>query len=180
MLTLQTGRYLISCVRDKGKGKRLPDGVGYLNQIPAILSKACTHADISDLNVIGEAFDVTCANFAVAAAKAYQELLAKGLSDDAAQLQCSVQKSTAAKLHVLGYLFHRFRDAVSQAPAGLREPLQALCKLYGLYSIKEEAGSFLQYGYIKPSQMGEIDKKVPLSGGHLLECIVRFWSCSPV
>lgn len=159
-MTLQTGRYLISCVRDITKGKKLPDGVGYLNHIPEILTRVCKHPDVGDFKVIGEAFDVTCANFAVAAAKAYQEQLAKGLSEDEAQLQCGVHKAAAAKMHVLGFLFHRFCDAVMQAPAGLQGPLSDLCKLYGLNTIKENAGSFLQYGYIKPAQMNEIDNKV--------------------
>lgn len=160
VLTLQTGRYLISCVRERAKGKRLPDGVGYLNQIPAILTKTCSYANIADLAAIAEAFDVTCANLAVMAAKAYQELLAKGLSEEEAQLQCGVQKSAAAKLHCTGYLFNRFRDAVSRAPHGLVPVLTDLCKLHGLTGIKENAGGFLQFGYLKPSHMADLDAKV--------------------
>lgn len=100
MLTLQTGRYLIQCVRDRAKGKKLPDGVGYLNMVPEILGKtsspAITASEVGDLSFIAEAFDVTTANFAVEAAKAYEGLLAKGLSDNDAQLKCGTQARVAA------------------------------------------------------------------------------------
>lgn len=160
VLTLQTGRYLIGCVRERAKGKKLPDGVGYLNHLPTILTKTCTGNDISELNTIKEAFYVTNANLAVAAAKAYQEQLAKGLADDDAQLQCGLQKAAVAKIHVLGYMFDRFHDAATRAPTGLATVLTDLCKLYGLSMIKENAGSFLQYGYFKPAQMADIDAKI--------------------
>lgn len=168
VLTLQTGRYLISCVRDRTKGKKVPDGVGFLNEVPAILTKTCSYSDISDLSAIAEAFNVTTANFAVNAARAYQELLAKGLSEDDAQLQCGVQKSAAAKMHCTGYLFHRFRDAVAKAPRGVVPVLTDLCKLYGLSAIKENAGSFLQYGYLKPAQMKDVDSKVCIFNIHIV------------
>jgi acyl-CoA oxidase len=32
--------------------------------------------------------------------------------------------------------------------------------MYGLSTIKENAGAFLQYGYFKPSQMGDLDNKI--------------------
>jgi acyl-CoA oxidase len=151
---------LIGCVRDRAKGKKLPDGVGYLNHVPGILTKTCSYSDLSDLSAIVEAFDVTTANFAVNAAKEYRELLSKGLSEDDAQLKCCVQKSAAAKLHCHGYLFHRFRDACNKAPNSLKPVLEDLCKLYGLSTIKENAGSFLQCGYFKPAQMGDLDSKI--------------------
>lgn len=160
VLTLQTGRYLINCVRDRARGKKLPAGVDYLNHIPGILTKSCSFGDISDLSAISEAFNVTCANFAVNAAKAYQELLSKGLSEDEAQLGCGVQKSAAAKLHCIGYLFNRFRDAIAKAPTGMIPVLTDLCKLHGLVGIKENAGSFLQFGYLKPNQMADVENKV--------------------
>lgn len=162
MLTLQTGRYLISCVRDRTKGKKVPDGVGYLNQVPEILTKTCSYHDISDLNAIMEAFDVTTANLAVNAAKEYQELLTKGLSEDDAQLQCGVQKSSAARMHCKGYLFHCFREAIVKAPPELVPVLTDLCKLYGLSAIKESAGEFFQYGYLKPNQLNDVNHKVCL------------------
>ena len=160
-MTLQTGRYLIGCVRERtSKTKQLPAGVDYLNRLPGVLTRTCSTDDLGDLITIGEAFDVTCANLAVTAARAYQEQLAKGLSEDEAQLQCGVQKAAAAKLHCLGYLFHRFKDAVSQAPSGLAAVLTDLCQVYGLSMIKENAGMFLQYGYLQPRHMHRIDAKV--------------------
>ena len=160
VLTLQTGRYLLGCIRDLSKGRKLPDGVGYLNQVPSILTKKCTYSDLGRLDCISEAFDVTCANFCVASAKTYQALLAKGLSDEDAQLQSGAKKFIAAKLHCMSYLFKRFREAVEKAPIGQKTILTDLCALYGLQCIQENAGSFLQYGFFKPNQVDEIDEKV--------------------
>lgn len=162
MLTLQTGRYLISCVREVAKGKKLPDGVWYLNQLPQILTKTCSNSDVSEIDTIKEAFGVTAANFTIQAAKAYEGLVAKGLTEDEAQLECGVQKAAAAKIHCTGYLFQRFYDGVVKAPSGLSPVLTDLCKLYGLSAIQENAGAFLQCGYFKPGQMKEIGDKVLL------------------
>lgn len=59
----------------------------------------------------------------------------------------------------MGYLFHRFRDALEKAPPELTPVLTDLCKLYGLSCVKEAAGSFLQYGYLRPAQVSMVDQK---------------------
>jgi acyl-CoA oxidase len=84
VLTLQTGRYLVGCLRDLKKGKTLPKGVGYLNGIPSLLSKSCGARDVGQLEVIQEAFDVTCANLVLQVGKAVEEYMSKGIGQDEA------------------------------------------------------------------------------------------------
>jgi acyl-CoA oxidase len=66
----------------------------------------------------------------------------------------------AARLHSFGYLFNRFADGVSKASGGLYDILIKVCLLYGLYSIEENAGAFLQYEYFTPAQIEFIRSSV--------------------
>lgn len=79
VLTLQTGRYLVSAVREAAHGKKLPEGVGHLNKLPGILKQTYRSSNVADLEVIQEALDVTCANLAARAAKLVEENLSKGM-----------------------------------------------------------------------------------------------------
>jgi acyl-CoA oxidase len=59
----------------------------------------------------------------------------------------------AAKLHSFSYLFNRFADGVSKVRGHEYDILIKVCLLYGLYSIEENAGAFLQYQYFTPVQI---------------------------
>jgi acyl-CoA oxidase len=87
ILTLQLGRYLVNCYRDARSGKKLSSGVGYLNQLPAILNKKCTaknENELMDLNVIGEAFDVVTANMVKKLGEDFEQAIKSGMDTDAA------------------------------------------------------------------------------------------------
>lgn len=160
VLTLQAGRYLLSCFRDKmQRNAKLPIGVDYLNRLPAILSARC-QADPTSLESIGEAFDQVCSHLVANAAKALQEA-SQGRSEQAAFETTSSSRFLAAKLHCMGYLFHRFRDALSRAPDGpVKQILLCLCRLYGLHSINEHAGPFLQYAFFTARHVDQIQRTI--------------------
>lgn len=86
VMTLQLGRYLISCARDRlQKNKKLPAGVAYLNALPDVLKRrAPANADISDPKIIAEAMDVTCANAVAFAAQEFQRLVQSGKTEEEA------------------------------------------------------------------------------------------------
>jgi acyl-CoA oxidase len=159
VLTLQCGRYLIGCYRDKLAGKTLPLGVGYLNQLPEILSQKCTQ-DPTNLNVVSQGFDVVVANLVKRAGDAFETLLKQGKSEDEAYEGCAMLRFQAAKLHCSGYLFHRFFDGLKNAPEGLKPILVKVCSLYGLYTIQENSGAFLQYRYFEPKHIEIIQGRV--------------------
>lgn len=156
ILTLQLGRYLISSYREAIKGKKLSPGVGYLNRLDELLGKKSDQEDIFKPEVIIEAWQVVCANVVKNTALEFENCMNQGLDQDDAYEQCSQSRLYAAKLHSYGYLFNRFVDGVSKVQGNLKEVLMDVCMLYGLYTVEENAGAFLQYGYFSPEQMDQI------------------------
>ncbi|KAJ3210125.1 fatty-acyl coenzyme A oxidase [Dinochytrium kinnereticum] len=156
ILSLQSGRYLVSCYREAKAGKRQAPGVGYLNDLASALQKKChakTAAEVADLDVVGEAFWLVAANVVKKAGEDFESFVAKGLSEEQAHEECSQARLYAAKVHTVGYLFHRFKDAVKRSSADLKPILTKLCLLYGLYNIAENSGPFLQYEFFSPKQV---------------------------
>ncbi|KAJ3052648.1 fatty-acyl coenzyme A oxidase [Rhizophlyctis rosea] len=163
ILTLQAGRYLVGCYREAKSGKKQAGGVAYLNNLQSILGKRCevkTPSEIASLSVIAEAFSLVAANVVKKAGDDFEAALSRGLKEEAAHEECSQVRLAAAKMHSFGYLFHRFRDAAERCPRELREMLEKLCLLYGLYTVAENSGAFLQYGYFTPEQIDWIRAEV--------------------
>ncbi|CEJ01590.1 Putative Acyl-coenzyme A oxidase [Rhizopus microsporus] len=156
ILTLQLGRYLISSYREALNGKKLSPGVGYLNNLNKLIGKRCnakTLEDVLDLDTISEGWQVVCAHVVKNAATEFEECLKRGLNADDAYEQCSQARLYAAKLHSFSYLFNRFADAVKKTTGSLHTILRKICLLYGLYTIEENAGAFLQFEYFTPAQI---------------------------
>ncbi|KAH8552923.1 acyl-CoA dehydrogenase/oxidase C-terminal [Umbelopsis sp. PMI_123] len=162
ILTLQAGRYLISSYREAQEGKKLGAGVAYLNNLDKLIGKKCSvkNEDIASIQVIAEAWDVVCANVVQQAAQEFDDCLKQGADVDDAYEQCSQSRLYAAKLHSYGYLFKRFADGISKASEDLQKALIDVCYLYGLYTIEDNAGAFLQYEYFSPAQISFIRSKV--------------------
>ncbi|KAF9103948.1 fatty-acyl coenzyme A oxidase [Mortierella sp. GBA35] len=163
ILTLQSGRYLVSCYREALAGKAQPEGVDYLNHLDTLLNQGCaakTNEDILDFDVIQQAWGVVTANVVKKAGDDFEASLKSGMSPEAAYEECSQARLAAAKIHSFGYIFRRFAQAVKSAPEGLRAILTKVCFLYGLYSIEQNAGFFLQYRYFTPSQMDYVRAQV--------------------
>ncbi|KAI9031818.1 acyl-CoA dehydrogenase/oxidase C-terminal [Phycomyces nitens] len=162
ILTLQAGRYLISSYREAMKGKKLSPGVGYLNNLDYLLGKRCEVNDLEDIlqpSVIIEGWQVVCANVVKNAAKEFEACLASGKKPDDAYEECSQSRLYAAKLHTYGYLYNRFVDGVAKVSDDLKIVLDSVSLLYGLYTIEENAGAFLQYEYFTPKQLEFIRAK---------------------
>ncbi|KAG1055545.1 hypothetical protein G6F43_002500 [Rhizopus delemar] len=156
ILTLQLGRYLISSYREALKGKKLSPGVGYLNNLHNLIGRRCKVSNLDDIlsfDVIAEGWQVVCAHVVKNAGSEFEECLKRGLNVDDAYEQCSQSRLYAAKLHSFNYLFNRFADAVRKLSGNLYAVLKTVCLLYGLYTIEENAGAFLQYEYFTPAQI---------------------------
>ncbi|KAF9991889.1 fatty-acyl coenzyme A oxidase [Entomortierella chlamydospora] len=163
ILTLQSGRYLVSCYREALAGKKQPEGVNYLNHLDTLLTLGCSvksNEDILNFDIIQEAWGVVTANVVKKAGDDFAECLKNGLSPEAAYEECSQARLAAAKIHSFGYVFRRFAQAVKGSPEGLRPILTKVCLLYGLYSIEQNSGFFLQYRYFTPSQMDFVRAQV--------------------
>lgn len=157
ILTLQSGRYLISSFREAAKGKKLSPGVGYLNNLSSLIGKKCavkSNEEILNPDVIIDGWQVVCANVVRNSAHEFEDCLKRGLDTDDAYEECSQSRLYAARLHTYGYLFNRFADGVRRVEdPNLKPVLMDLCMLYGLYTIEENAGAFLQYEYFTPKQI---------------------------
>ncbi|KAF9332030.1 fatty-acyl coenzyme A oxidase [Podila minutissima] len=163
ILTLQSGRYLVSCYREALAGKTQPEGVSYLNNLASLLNLGCavkSNEDILSFDIIQEAWNVVTANVVKKAGDDFENSIKQGLSPEAAYEECSQARLAAAKIHSFGYIFRRFAQAVKSAPEGLRPILTKVCFLYGLYSIEQNSGFFLQYRYFTPSQMDFVRAQV--------------------
>ncbi|OZJ02603.1 hypothetical protein BZG36_03642 [Bifiguratus adelaidae] len=177
ILTLQSGRYLISCyreacaIRDNAKksgkpGKKMAPGVGYLNHMDELLGAKCNGRPVHDLAVIAEAWDSVSTFFVKRAGEAVDECLRNGQDLDVALEECSQHRLYASKIHSFGYLTHRFIDGVNTAKSSpdstpaIQNILLQLAQLYGLYTIEENAGAFLQCGYFSPSEMDQVRTNV--------------------
>ncbi|KAJ3302637.1 fatty-acyl coenzyme A oxidase [Kappamyces sp. JEL0829] len=163
ILTLQAGRYLIGCYRESKQGIKQAPGVGYLNGIEQHLKARCfakSPEEILDLDMMGSAFWSVAAHVVKKAGEDYQDNRKKGMKEEEAYEDCSSARLFAAKIHSYGYLFHRFKDGLSKAPASLQPVLKSLCQLYGLYNIAELAGPFLQYEFFNPRQVTVLCKIV--------------------
>jgi acyl-CoA oxidase len=79
---------------------------------------------------------------------------------DAAYEETAISRLFAAKAHSFGYIFHRFHDAVRQAPDSIRPVMTRLCALYGLYTVQENAGNFLQFNHMSAQQMTFVRQQV--------------------
>jgi acyl-CoA oxidase len=91
ILTLQAGRYLISCYRDSKTGQQQAGGVSYLNYLEKLLKTTCSAQSaeaMTQLNVLGTAFDVVSGNVVKKAGEQFEACLAKGLKEDAAYEEC--------------------------------------------------------------------------------------------
>lgn len=160
VLTLQTGRYLVSSLRDLKQGKEVAEGVAYLKLIPRLGSLSLGGRDPACPNCIQEALDVTCAGLALNAGKAVEAAASTGASLEASLEKASAQCFKAAKLHCLNYTYRTFKAAAEQAPAEIKPVLMKLCVLFGLSAVQEHAGSFLQSGFYTSKQMNQVELKV--------------------
>lgn len=140
-------------------GKKLPEGVAYLNNI-ANVSKAKVIGDPTSLENIGHAFDCVAANLVSEAGQAFIRYLKDENNEEAALENVALLRYKAARAHCQGLLFKRFKDAISSAPSELSRVLTDLCKLYGLYTIHKHAGPFLQYGYYRPEHISTLQSSV--------------------
>ncbi|SCV73902.1 BQ2448_6332 [Microbotryum intermedium] len=178
ILTLQAGRSLINAYADaKAAGQTLPGGTAYLNRLPEILTRKCPSDDKAlDADVLGEAWAVAATNSVKNAADRFEQYLGQGKGKDEAMELTSQERFVAAKVHTAGYIYRRFVDAVKEL-SGTEDPsngvvatLEKICRLYGAWSIEENAGQFLKYEFYTPKQMDRITAEVTSLCGELRQC----------
>ncbi|BGP41646.1 fatty-acyl coenzyme A oxidase [Rhodotorula kratochvilovae] len=169
ILTLQSGRSLVSSYADAVKGAKLPGGTAYLNALPSVLTTSCpSDAATLELDTLQAAWDCVSANVVKQAHDKFEGALKSGEAKgrEEALEMCSQERFIAAKVHTAGYLFRMFREALVElgktepADNGVVATLEQICTLYGCWAIEENAQHFLKYRFFTPSQMDAITAEV--------------------
>ncbi|ODN77299.1 acyl-CoA oxidase [Cryptococcus wingfieldii CBS 7118] len=154
ILSLQAGRSLVSAWGDAMKGKKLVSGVAFLNDRSVLTATSDSSLSLTDIQ---RAWHCVAANVIKKAAEEYLSLMKDGKTKEEAMEACSQSRFVAAKVHVIGYIFGMFREAVEESGKGPEtEVLESVCKLYGLWQIEEQQGYFLKYGYYTPEQIDKV------------------------
>ncbi|KAL8276254.1 hypothetical protein RQP46_011328 [Phenoliferia psychrophenolica] len=179
ILSLQSGRSLIGSYEDAIKGIKLPLGTSYLNSLPAVLSYTCpSNAVAVQLETIDRAWACIAANVVKKAHDAYGVFLKQGKQKDEALEMCSQERFIAAKIHTTGYIFRQFREGLAELAKtedpsnGVVATLELVCRLYGTWSLEENAQYFLKHKYYSPEQMDLISAEVTTLCAELRKCAV--------
>ncbi|KAI5481121.1 acyl-CoA oxidase [Pseudohyphozyma bogoriensis] len=179
ILALQAGRSLIAAYGDAKKGVELPGGTAYLNALPKVLSSKCTSdSKAVDLATMDAGWACVAANVVKKASDAYESFLKQGMQKDEALERCSQERFVAAKVHTIGYIFRKFREGIDELAkkepkeSGVVETLERVCRLYGTWSIEENAAHFLKYKFYSSEQMDVISAEVDSLCATLRKCAV--------
>ncbi|KAI5452912.1 fatty-acyl coenzyme A oxidase [Naganishia albida] len=158
ILSLQSGRALISSWADAKKGKTLSPGVAYMAEKSNMNAKSTGKLDLQDID---QAWACVATNVVKKAAEDFAGHVAKGSTKDEAMEKCSQSRFIAAKLHTIGYIFRMFRRACDEQEEGSEKQLLSdICRLYGLKQIEEQGASFLKYAYFNAQQMDAVQAEV--------------------
>ncbi|ORX91352.1 acyl-coenzyme A oxidase I [Basidiobolus meristosporus CBS 931.73] len=151
ILTLQTGRFLISSYQDAVRGRKV-------SWVVDSSAASFTGADLT-LEDIREAWFVVAMRAVEKANRKYETNLAGHTKHQAMEI-CAVERLHAARMHHYAFLYRNFVDKIYAAPDSLKSILSRLCLLYGLYSIQQNSGPFLASGYFSPDHLDLIDAEV--------------------
>jgi len=167
VLTLQSGRSLIGSYLEAKKGKKVADGVAYLNRLDSVVKMRCPSDDrTTDLDVIDQAWACVAANCVQKAADTFLTHARAGKNKELAHELCSQERFVASKVHSTGYIYRNFRSGVEELAKkedpnnGVVDILILVCQLYGCWAIEENAAFFLKYHFYTSEQMDLVSNKV--------------------
>ncbi|KAE8231246.1 hypothetical protein CF326_g3741 [Tilletia indica] len=166
ILALQSGRSLISSFLEaRDKGKKFSEATSYMNDIETVLKAKCSGNDqLNTLEGIEAGWATVAAHAVKKAAEDYQKLVDAGKNRDEAFEACSQVRFVAASIHSSGYIYRQFKQAVERLPAGdndgVREKLEIVAKLYGLWQMEEKAAFFLRSGWLSAQQLDLVQARV--------------------
>ncbi|KAM0746136.1 acyl-CoA oxidase [Meredithblackwellia eburnea MCA 4105] len=179
ILSLQSGRSLIGSYSDALKGTKLPLGTAYLNALPKVLSFQCaSDKKAIDLETIDQGWACVAANCVKKAHDMYESFIKQGKQKDEALEMCSQERFIAAKIHTTGYIFRQFREGLAELAktenpsTGVVATLEQICRLYGTWSVEENAQYFLKHKFYTPAQMDLITAEVTNLCAELRKCAV--------
>lgn len=82
---------MIGCYRDAKAGHAQVGGVSYLNRLASLIHCKCNalkSADVANLNIIGEAYNVISGNIVKKAGEDFEDGIKSGMTDDESYENC--------------------------------------------------------------------------------------------
>lgn len=161
VLTLSAGRSLIQSGLAIRKGKKVGEASSYLLRSSELANKTLSGRNLTDPAVLIEAFEAASARGVNDAVDKYIELTEKqGMNQSQAFEEISQQRFEIAKIHTRQYLIKSFFESLKDAKPELHETLTNLATLFALWSIEQEASSFLVSGFLTAKDISQVSTLV--------------------
>ncbi|CEH12244.1 acyl-oxidase [Ceraceosorus bombacis] len=164
ILALQSGRSLVQSYLEALEGKKSGDATDYLNDLDNVLKRKCKGGDaLLDLKHIEEGWGTVTAHAVKKAGEDYQSHIKAGKSKELAFEEASQSRFVAAMVHVSGFIFRQFKQAVERMEDkgdGVKEHLTRLAVFYGLWRMEEQGSFFLRSGWLSPADFDAVQAKV--------------------
>ncbi|RDD38380.1 Peroxisomal acyl-coenzyme A oxidase 1 [Trichoplax sp. H2] len=160
VMYLQAARYLLKCFRNPDKA---PDTMNYLRN-PQVSDKWKVQSlqDLSNYDMLITAFERRALSKVISTIKRLEQLRRSGMDQDEAWNTAGIELVQAAKAHchyfiVKNYL--RSLEKLNMTPS-LRKVMNSIALLYGNYGIDENAGDFLESGFMTGEQLNLVKAKI--------------------
>ncbi|XP_077863417.1 peroxisomal acyl-coenzyme A oxidase 1-like, partial [Saccoglossus kowalevskii] len=155
VLLLQTARYLMKFTATAKRGGGLPGFVLYLNQRQKGQCPARSESDLLDHGLLSDAFEHRARRLVMEAAQKMQSNIGKGNPQHVAWNNCHMYLLKAASAHCHFYVVQTFVKYINDTEMSdaVRDVLTSLCQFYALHGIWQDAGDFLQDGYMNGKQL---------------------------
>ncbi|XP_077990252.1 peroxisomal acyl-coenzyme A oxidase 1-like [Glandiceps talaboti] len=164
VLYLQVARYLMKCASMVATGQELPDLVSYLSKTPEKKWSAKNEADVMNQGL--SAYEHRAQRLVIAAAQSLQREIGAGKAQHEAWNNSHIALIKAAQAHCHYFVVKSFVDFLRSGSldttAAVKSVLISLCQLYSLHGIHENAGDFLQDGYVSGEQMAMVTSQIPV------------------
>jgi acyl-CoA oxidase len=157
VLFLQTARYLNKLYSRRLPSSRLPSNVCYLaTDYPSHVSCGVTSLDqLRDPHTQLEAYRQRVRRMVGVANSAYQQALARGMTQAEAWNTTTVDWTVAAKVHCYYVVLKSFNEAIDTKGLSLANEaiMRKLCSLYAMYWMVQRSGEFMSGGYMTPDHI---------------------------
>ena len=172
VMALQTARYLLKCLSNLRRGKKVEESVEYLHSLNEILEvkQWCGKSeDDIDLKAITEMVRINAAYAIYDAGQKLMDSTSNGISlKESWDTKAGIALFEAARAHITCFTVKAFTEYISFAKeAASQKILDKLCQLYALHKLIQHPFGLIESGYIQFHQIKFIKNKKEILLGEL-------------
>ncbi|XP_077990354.1 peroxisomal acyl-coenzyme A oxidase 1-like [Glandiceps talaboti] len=158
VLLLQTARYLMKSAGNAMSGGALSGQVEYLSEAVQENSDIKTESDVLNLDLLLNAYKHRSQRLVMEAARKFRAEMSLDQQHHVAWNKCHIELLKAATAHIHYFIVEAFKDIVqaTQMSSSVNSVLNSLCQLYAIHGIHDNAGDFLQDGYLSADQLAMV------------------------